>query len=79
MFKSQLMSVTQKHIGKKRQAKAEKTGISKYLCDDTSSESDDEFADDGEDDAFKTLDKNIANSDNTQLIDLELVNLLKFC
>jgi len=43
--------------------KDEKVGIQKYLCEDSSSEEEDEF-DNVEDDAFTTLDKTIMNTDN---------------
>lgn len=81
MLKSQLESVQKYQIKKAHKQKsgdAQKTGISKYLCEDTSSEDEDEF-DGDDDDPFKTLDKTIMNNDNQQLIDLELINLLKYC
>lgn len=78
------MSVTKQHHrkpGKGRDAKGNaKTGISKYLSEDTGSEDEDEFDNnDDADDTFQHLDKTIMNNDKEQLIDLELVNLLKYC
>jgi len=59
------MSVKQKTLGKiKGNKKLEQTGIQKYLCEDTSSEEEDEF-DNEEDDAFRAMDKTIVNSEST--------------
>lgn len=73
ILKSHLMGVTAQ---KSRKIHKPKHGISKYLSEDTSSEDEDEF--DNNDD-FNQLDKTIMNNDKEQLIDLELVNLLKYC
>lgn len=56
--------------------------ISKFLSEDTGSEDEDEFDDNNDDgdDTFQHLDKTILmNNEKEQLIDLELVNLLKYC
>ena len=57
-------------------------GISKYLDNDDNDSDDDDFDDEGDnkDDVFGNEDKSMmAEKDPTKLIDLELVNLLKFC
>ena len=79
MLKSQLLSVYRQKTRKVGKGK-EKTGISKYLSEDTGSEDEDEFDnnDDG-DDTFQGFSKTIVQNDKEQLIDLELVNLLKYC
>lgn len=84
ILKSQLMSVTRQNTlkkGKGKDGKAEKNqNLQKYFAEDTGSEDDDEFDNDGDgDDTFQNLDKVIMNQDKEQLIDLELVNLLKYC
>jgi predicted secreted acid phosphatase len=78
MLKSQLMCVAQKTTkkGPKGAQGKGKTGISKYLSEETSSEDEDEF---DNNDELNTLDKTIMNNDKEQLIDIELVNLLKYC
>jgi len=75
-FKSQL-----DQLHKNLDKKAKKSGISKYLDNDAESNSDDGSFDDGkDDDIFGEGDKSMmAEKDPTKLIDLELVNLLKFC
>lgn len=74
MFKSQLIQL-QKNLEKKTK---KQRGISQYL-DDNDDDDDDSFDDDkDEDDEFG--DKSMmAEKDPSKLIDLELVNLLKFC
>jgi Dullard-like phosphatase family protein len=62
--------------------KAKKTGISKYLDNGNDDDSDDEsFEDQKDDDIFDGEgDKSMmAEKDPSKLIDLELVNLLRFC
>ena len=72
VFKSQLVQL-QKNLEKK----TKKTrGISQYI-DDNDDDDDDSFDDDGDDEfAGKNL---TAEQDPSKLIDIELVNLLKFC
>jgi hypothetical protein len=53
--------------------------LQKYFAEDTGSEDDDEFDSNDGDDTFHNLDKVIMSQDKEQLIDLELVNLLKYC
>ena len=80
MLKSQLMSVQMQQVTRKPKKKPDDkpTGISKYLSEDTSSEEDDEF--DNGDDALSGAEKSIRVAGNKeQLIDQELVNLLKYC
>lgn len=84
MLKSQLMSVQKQHTRKIGRGKdgakgGQKTGISKYLSEDTGSEDEDEFDGDDDDGTFQHLDKTIMNTDKEQLIDVELVNLLRYC
>jgi hypothetical protein len=73
MFKSQLLQL-QDNLAKK----TKKRGISQYL-DNGESDGDGDSYDDENDD-FKDGDKGLmAEKDPSKLIDLELVNLLKFC
>ena len=67
------------NLGKK--VKKIHRGISKYLDEDNDEDSDDDFDGDGKDEVFgSNEDKSMmAEKDPTKLIDLELVNLLKFC
>lgn len=75
-FRSQL-----DQLHKNLDKKAKKTGISKFLDDGGDDDSDVESFDDGkDDDIFGEGDKSMmAEKDPSKLIDLELVNLLKFC
>lgn len=75
-FKSQL-----DQLHKNLEKKTKKTGISKYLDKSEGASSDDEsFDDDKQDEIFGEADKGLtAETDPSKLIDLELVNLLKFC
>jgi hypothetical protein len=84
VFKSQLVSLqNQKKRGKKKEEA--KKGIAKYLCEDTDSEdSNDSLNDDDNDDLTSggyLGAKSIMQQDEhpSKLIDLELLNLLKFC
>jgi hypothetical protein len=70
-FKSQLLQIQQN-----LEKKTKKRGISQYL-DNNDDDNDDDFSDD---DDFNGEDKSMmAEKDPSKLIDLELVNLLKFC
>lgn len=76
-FKTQL-----DQLHKNLDMKAKKTGISKYLDNGNDDDSDDEsFEDQKDDDIFDGEgDKSMmAEKDPSKLIDLELVNLLRFC
>lgn len=75
LFKNQLGQL-QKNLEKK--TKKEARGISQYF-DNQDGDGDDSF-DDDDDDEFKDADKTMMGvQDPSKLIDLELVNLLKFC
>lgn len=69
-------------LAKNLDSKAKKTGISKYLDNGGDDDSDCEsYDDENDDDIFggggdKSM---MAEKDPSKLIDLELVNLLKFC
>lgn len=84
-FKSQLISLQKRQT---KQIKKEKKGIAKYLSEDTDSEdSNDSLNDDGDDDLTSggyLGGKSIMQASDdanhpSKLIDLELLNLLKFC
>ena len=66
-------------LHKNLERKTQKTrGISKYLDDNDDDDDSDEF--DDKNDEFGEGDKSMmAEKDPSKLIDLELVNLLKFC
>lgn len=83
VFKSQLVSL---HIAQKKKKVAEKKGIAKYIADESESGSDSNgsFDDEGEDDitgghylGAKSIMK--ADEHPSKLIDIDLLNLLKFC
>ena len=89
VFKSQLISLQNHHNKKGKKKEEGKKGIAKYLCEDTDSEgSNDSLADDDNDDltsggylGAKSIMQTSPTDDNhpSKLIDLELLNLLKFC
>ena len=76
IFKIQLANIS-KNLKKKTQ----KTGVSAYLDDNVDDDDDLDSYDDEDDDVFnKEGDKSMTGQkDPRKLIDLELVNLLKFC
>ena len=77
MFKTQL-----DQLHKNLEKKTKKRGISQYLDDNNDSDGDsfdDEFGDDKKDDVLEGDKSMNAEGDPSKLIDLELVNLIKFC
>ena len=86
VFKSQLVSLQNQHKRGKKKEQA-KQGIAKYLSEDTDSEdSNDSLNDDDNDDltsggylGAKSIMQTGGEEHPSKLIDLELLNLLKFC
>jgi hypothetical protein len=86
IFKSQLISLQNKTQQIKKKKEEAKKGIAKYLCEDTDSEGSNDSLNSDENDDLTSGGylggKSIMKADEShpsKLIDLELLNLLKFC